>query len=77
LTLLNQVQRYTNINMKDKVKALLGSIRFWIVTLTAIVAILEGWGDMATVLDIVKMWLLTVAGIGTVDSVAKNLSGSK
>jgi len=63
--------------MKDKVKALLGSIRFWIVTLTAIVAILEGWGDMATVLDIVKMWLLTVAGIGTVDSVAKNLSGSK
>lgn len=77
MTLLNQVQRYTNINMKDKVKALLGSIRFWIVTLTAIVAILEGWGDMATVLDIVKMWLLTVAGIGTVDSVAKNLSGSK
>jgi len=63
--------------MKDKVKALLGSIRFWIVTLTAIVAILEGWGDIATVLDIVKMWLLTVAGIGTVDSVAKNLSGSK
>jgi len=63
--------------MKDKVKALLGSIRFWIVTLTAIVAVLEGWGDMATVLDVVKLWLLAVAGIGTADSIAKNLSGTK
>lgn len=55
--------------MNDKIKALFGSIRFWIVTLTAIVAILESLGDMALILDVVKVYLLTVAAIGTVDKV--------
>lgn len=55
--------------MNDKIKALFGSIRFWIVTLTAIVAILESLGDMAMILDVVKVYLLTVAAIGTVDKV--------
>lgn len=53
--------------MNDKIKALFGSIRFWIVTLTAIVAILESLGDMALILDVVKVYLLTVAAIGTLD----------
>ena len=63
--------------MKDKITALLGSIRFWIVTLTAIVAILEttvtGF-DLAAVLEIIKVYLVTVAGIGTLDSVAEKIS---
>lgn len=57
--------------MNDKIKALLGSIRFWIVTLTAIVAILESLGDLAMILDVVKIYLLTVAAIGTLDKVLK------
>ena len=63
--------------MKDKVKALLGSIRFWIVTLTAIVAILEttiGGFDFAGILEIIKVYLVTVAGIGTLDSVAEKIN---
>ena len=59
--------------MQDKLKALLGSVRFWIVTLTAVVAVLEGWGDMAIVLDVFKVYLLTVAGIGTLDSIAQKV----
>lgn len=61
--------------MVDKIKALLGSIRFWIVTLTAVVAILEGYVDAGAfvfvdALEIFKVWLATVAGLGTLDSVA-------
>ena len=65
--------------MKTKIKELLGSIRFWIVTLTAIVAILESsvaGFDFAGILEIIKVYLVTVAGIGTLDSVAEKF-GSK
>ena len=64
----------------DKLKDLFGSVRFWVVTLTAIVAILEaniGGGGMAEMLEIIKLWLITVAGIGTVDSVARKIGGSE
>lgn len=58
----------------EKVKLLLSSIRFWIVTLTAVLAILQqvssGVVDMNSVIDVIKIWLGVVAGLGTIDSVA-------
>ena len=58
-----------------KVKELFGSIRFWLVTLTAVVAVLQGYVDnsvfvITDILTIVEIWLGTVVGIGTLDSVA-------
>ena len=52
--------------MVDKVFALLGSVRFWIVTLTAVVSVLQG----APALEVFQLWAGTVVGIGTLDSVA-------
>lgn len=60
--------------MDKKLQALFSSIRFWIVTLTAATAILEnyvGGGAIEAYFDIVQVWLATVAGIGTLDSVAQ------
>jgi len=68
----------TSNTFTAKIKALFGSVRFWVVTLTAIVAILEsqvGGTDIAGILEIVKIYLITVAGIGTVDSVARKIGG--
>ena len=64
----------------NKITDLFGSVRFWIVTLTAIVAILEaqvGGSGLPAMLEIVKFYLITVAGIGTVDSVARKIGGSE
>lgn len=63
--------------MKNKIKAILGSIRFWIITFTAVIAILEGIAmsglDICVILDVVKIWLVAVAGLGTLDSVASKI----
>ena len=59
--------------MIEKIKAILGSVRFWIVTLTAVVAILNG----QPVLEVVQVWLGAIATLGTLDSVAKNFAGTK
>jgi len=59
--------------MKTKIKELLGSIRFWIVTLTAITAILANVAEgleLHSILDIVTVYFATVAAIGTLDSIA-------
>lgn len=61
--------------MKDKIQNLFTSIRFWIITLTAIVAILQGYVDanvfvMADILMIIEVYLGAVIGIGTLDSIA-------
>lgn len=66
--------------MDKKLKALFSSVRFWIVTLTAAVAVLENYvqsGAIDAYFDIVKVWLGTVAGIGTLDSVAEKFGGKK
>ena len=66
--------------IKTKLGAILGSVRFWIVTLTAIIAVLEahaGGGGLTAILDVVKLWLITVAGIGTADSIAERIGVSK
>jgi len=63
--------------MKTKIKELLGSLRFWIVTLTAITAVLSSVSEgqpIGGILDIVTVYLGTVAGIGTLDKVADKLS---
>ena len=61
--------------MKTKLRNLLGSLRFWIVTAVAVVAILESAEAssgflLLEVLEVVKLWLAAVVGIGTLDSVA-------
>lgn len=64
--------------MFDKIKAILGSVRFWIVTLTAVVAVLEaltaGTLTLEYVFNTVQVWLVAVVGIGTLDSVATKFS---
>ncbi len=67
------------MNIKQKFGALFGSVRFWIITLTAIVTGLQAISthsgfDLNTELQIIKLWLLAVVGIGTLDSVATKFS---
>lgn len=63
--------------MIDKVKKLVGSIRFWIITFTAVsayLAIVERSGfSWASLFDTLAVYLGTVAGIGTIDKLAENL----
>jgi hypothetical protein len=58
-------------NMSKKIVDILGSVRFWIVTLIAVTSILQG----SPVVDTIQVWLGAVAAIGTVDSFATKLSG--
>jgi len=58
-----------------KIKNLLGSIRFWLVTVVAIIAIFHGYASVGTlvltdILTIIEVWLGAIVGIGTLDSVA-------
>ena len=57
--------------MVNKVLAILGSVRFWIVTLTAALAILQGQ-DPSTV---AQVWLAAIAAIGTIDKAAEKIGG--
>lgn len=59
--------------MAQKILALLGSIRFWILTLTAVLAVLQG----APLLDTIQVWGLAVAAVGTIDSAASKIGGGK
>lgn len=67
--------------MIEKVGKILSSVRFWIVTLAAAsvyVGVVQQNGfDLKALLDALGIWLGTVAGIGTLDSVAQNISGTK
>lgn len=66
--------------MFSKIKELIGSLRFWIVTLTAVLAVLQqvagGTVDIVSVIDILQTWLGVVVGIGTLDSVALKLGAA-
>ena len=63
--------------MKFKLMALLGSIRFWILTLTAVLAILnrlvDGALDIQFVFKTAEVWLSAVVILGSLDSVAEKL----
>ena len=69
------------MNIQQKLGALFGSVRFWIITLTAIVTGLQAISthsgfDLNAELQIVKLWLLAVVGMGTLDSVATKFGTS-
>lgn len=57
--------------MANKIIALLGSVRFWIVTLTAVISVLQGM----PVLETVQVWAAAVVAIGSLDSVASKFGG--
>ncbi len=59
--------------MSAKIGAILSSVRFWIVTLTAVVGILNGQDTMT----VIQVWLAAVAAIGTIDSAASKFGGNK
>lgn len=59
--------------MFTKIGALLGSVRFWIIVLTAVLAVLNG----QPVLETVQIALAAVATLGTLDSVASRFAGTK
>ncbi len=64
----------------EKLKALLTSVRFWVVTLAAASGVLSLVADGAStsqIFDAVTIYLGTVAGIGTLDSVAEKVGKSK
>lgn len=59
--------------MTNKVLSILTSVRFWVITLTAVIAVLDG----NAVLTVIQVWLASVAAIGTLDSVALKIGGGK
>lgn len=59
--------------MINKIKDLLTSVRFWIVTLTAIVSVLQGM----PVLEVFQAWAAVIVGIGTLDGAASRFAGTK
>lgn len=70
--------------MKEKIKILFSSIRFWIITLTMIIAILEEYSSvigggiaLADLFGIIQVWLIAVVGIGTLDSIATKFGTAK
>jgi len=67
--------------MLQKIKNILGSIRFWIATLTASLAILEaisvGTITIQYVFEVAQIWLAAVVAIGTLDSVAVKFGEAK
>jgi hypothetical protein len=62
-----------NQSLWEKALGILGSIRFWILALTAILAILNG----EPVLMVLQVFFAAVAGLGTLDSVASRFAGTK
>jgi len=61
--------------MLEKIKALAGSLRFWIVTLTLIISelqLVDAAGSISSInfadaFDYVKIYLIAIATIGTMD----------
>ena len=59
--------------MAEKIQAILGSVRFWTITLTAVLAILNG----QSIVETAQIWLAAIAAIGTLDSVARKIGGKE
>lgn len=60
--------------MKKAIIELLNSRRFWLVTITAVIAIIELYLP-DPIFQIIKVWLIGVTGIGTLDSIATKIGG--
>lgn len=67
--------------MLEKVKAILGSVRFWTITLgsaSAYMGFVEASGfTWSSLLNAIAIWLGIVAGTGTIDGIAERISGTK
>lgn len=64
--------------MWEKIKSILGSSRFWILTAGFLGQVVKLYfPEHEVIFNYVTTWLLTVAGIGTVDKFAKALKESK
>ena len=66
--------------MIDKLKALFGSLRFWVILLASITAILQSislnGGDLVSILDIIRNTLIAIVGLGTLDSVSEKMGSA-
>ena len=60
--------------MAQKIKVILGSVRFWMATVIAVFAIAKHYGVDEGLLTILQVWMATVLGVGTLDSVATKLN---
>lgn len=67
--------------MIDKIRQILGSIRFYIATFAwlsdYLAAIAANGFDVVVLFQQVAYWLATVVGIGTADSIAEKISAKK
>jgi len=64
--------------MTDKLKLILTSVRFWIITTSALSVYFAGVADhgfvIADLFSKISIWLGVVSGVGTLDSVATKLN---
>lgn len=62
-------------SFSQKLAQLLNSTRFWMLTGAAVIAIIDlklnGVMNWVGVLQVVKVWLVAIVGVGTLDSVAE------
>lgn len=69
------------ISVFTKIKAILGSIRFWTVTLgfaAAFFSSVESDGfSYALLFESIRNWALVVAGVGTLDKTVKTINQPK
>jgi hypothetical protein len=64
--------------LKEKVLDLIGSARFWQITMAAGAVLAAHYiPDLEFFFHTLATWLAAVAGIGTLDSVAERFSGIK
>ncbi len=64
--------------MKEKLNGILNSIRFWQVTVGMLFVLLGHYfPEMQFLWNTLAGYVATVVGIGTLDSVAKNISATK
>ena len=66
--------------MVNKIKNLLGSIRFWIVSLGALVMVLEsmaaGSFSLVSLLNVIEGWAVVVVGLGTIDGLVSKFGAA-
>lgn len=64
--------------MLEKFKSILGSSRFWILTVGFLGQVVKLYfPEHEVIFNLFTTWLLTVAGIGTVDKLSKALKETK
>ncbi len=69
------------MTLVEKVKALFGSLKFWLATSVFITgllgALVDGTFTVAFLINIGQTWLAVVAGIGVLDGITERIGGSK